>query len=93
MRDTRRGVVCDCVNSCTSLVFLTGLNANKLPSRNASYPMIKGDIYIGQNVITKYETRLHCTAFDLFAKFGGILGLCTGASVLSLTEIIYGALK
>ena len=60
---------------------------------NYSYPIIEGDIYFGQSVITKYEARLDYTVFDLIAQFGGILGLTLGASVLSLAEVIYAGFK
>lgn len=64
-----------------------------LSSPNLTFPLIEGDIYIGQGVVTKYEARLDYTAFDLIAQFGGILGLSLGASVLSLVEIVYAGLK
>ncbi|XP_065360282.1 pickpocket protein 19 [Calliphora vicina] len=91
--DSRRGVLCDCVDNCYSLVFLISLNSNIVPNPNESYPLIQGDIYIGQGVITKYEARLDYTVFDLIAQFGGILGLSLGASVLSLAEVVYAGLK
>ncbi|XP_023308867.2 pickpocket protein 19 [Lucilia cuprina] len=91
--DSRRGLLCDCVDNCYSLVYLISLNSNMLPNINASYPQIQGDIYIGQGVVTKYEARLDYTVFDLIAQFGGILGLSLGASILSLAEVVYAGIK
>uniref|UniRef100_A0A1I8PJ90 Pickpocket protein 19 n=1 Tax=Stomoxys calcitrans TaxID=35570 RepID=A0A1I8PJ90_STOCA len=91
INDTRRGMECDCVDDCLSVVFLVAVNAQGFPSGyiNKSVPEIIAHIYYTQNTLTKYEARLEFTNMDLWAYFGGVLGLCLGASMLSFAEIVY----
>lgn len=50
---------------------------------------IRTEVYYGQRVMTKIETKLKHTSQDWIASFGGILGLYIGASALSFAELIY----
>ncbi|XP_061394358.1 pickpocket protein 19-like [Musca vetustissima] len=89
INDTRRGMSCDCLNNCESLLFLVKLNVLPLPNPNDTVPVISGEVYFGKNTMTKYSSRLQYTYLDLISNFGGILGLFLGASVLSIVEIVH----
>ncbi|XP_073821510.1 pickpocket protein 19-like [Musca autumnalis] len=93
INDTRRGMTCDCVNSCESLLFLVQLNVLPHPNANESFPEISAEVYFAKNTLTKYVTRVQYNFLGLLSNFGGIMGLCLGASVLSILEMFYGIIR
>ncbi|XP_059219850.1 pickpocket protein 19-like [Stomoxys calcitrans] len=93
INDTSRGMVCNCVHNCVSLIFLLSINSQHLQSANNIVPEIDLDVHFVKNTMTKYASRLQYTNMDLAANFGGILGLCLGASVLSVAEVVYAAIR
>uniref|UniRef100_A0A1I8P3T6 Pickpocket protein 19-like n=1 Tax=Stomoxys calcitrans TaxID=35570 RepID=A0A1I8P3T6_STOCA len=93
INDTSRGMVCNCVHNCVSLIFLLSINSQHLQSANNTVPEIDLDVHFVKNTMTKYASRLQYTNMDLAANFGGILGLCLGASVLSVAEVVYAAIR
>ncbi|XP_011294238.1 pickpocket protein 19-like [Musca domestica] len=93
INDTRRGMICDCLNSCEALMFLVKLNVLPLVNVNESFPEISAEVYFAEETMTKYSARLQYTYMDLISNYGGVLGLCLGASVLSIFEIFYAVIR
>jgi hypothetical protein len=46
-------------------------------------------IYFQHSTFVKLERNEVFSTFDLLAKIGGLFGLCTGASVITVVELIY----
>ncbi|XP_075163760.1 pickpocket protein 19-like [Haematobia irritans] len=95
INDTRRGMECDCMDNCLSVIFLVTVNTQPIHSTvvNKSVPEIHVHVYFTQDKFMKYGARMEFTTLDLLASFGGVLGLCLGASVLSFFEIIYAIMR
>ncbi|XP_062122171.1 pickpocket protein 19 [Drosophila sulfurigaster albostrigata] len=91
IKDPRRGQLCDCPHSCNKQEYNMLLNVRELEYANMS--RIRTEVYYGQRVITKIETKLQYTFTDWVAGFGGILGLYVGASALSFAELVYVLVK
>ncbi|XP_034487745.1 pickpocket protein 19 [Drosophila innubila] len=91
INDTRRGQLCRCPDSCIMQRYNMLLNVRQLDQTNTSQfqKRIRTEVYYGQRVITKIETKLQYTFTDWLAGFGGILGLYVGASALSFFELAY----
>ncbi|KAH8416710.1 hypothetical protein KR222_009831 [Zaprionus bogoriensis] len=88
VNDTRRGQLCACPDSCNTQQYNMLLNVRQLDVENNT-KRIRAEVYYGQRVITKIETKLKYTFQDWVASFGGILGLYIGASALSFAELAY----
>ncbi|KAH8359597.1 hypothetical protein KR093_007789 [Drosophila rubida] len=86
IKDSRRGHLCRCPDSCDTQQYNMLLNVRELEYKNES-KRIRAEVYYGQRVITKIESKLQYTFTDWVAGFGGILGLYVGASALSFAEL------
>ncbi|XP_058977471.1 pickpocket protein 19-like [Musca domestica] len=95
MNESGRGMICDCIDNCESLLFLAAVNAQPVPSTstNVTAPVIYIDIYYNRKTLTKYEARLRYTFLNMVGYIGGVFGLFWGASVLSLVEICYAIVR
>ncbi|TDG48729.1 hypothetical protein AWZ03_004841 [Drosophila navojoa] len=93
IKDPRRGQLCPCPDSCNTQLYQTYLNVRRFDYFNATNTTIskriKAEIYYGQRVLMKIETKLRYSFVDWVAGFGGILGLYVGASTLSFVELGY----
>ncbi|KAL7726839.1 hypothetical protein ACLKA6_001907 [Drosophila palustris] len=90
INDSRRGQLCRCPDSCNKQQYNMLLNVRRLELTNTSgEERIRTEVYFGQRVITKIETKLQYTFTDWLAGLGGILGLYVGASALSFFELAY----
>ncbi|EDV92698.1 GH18904 [Drosophila grimshawi] len=84
-------MICDCLNSCSQLVYDTIFSSNALDSdemRPDAYSMHL-DVFFQSPWFIKYQTQMRFTFVELLASFGGIAGLFLGASLLSAFELVY----
>ncbi|XP_073821493.1 pickpocket protein 19-like [Musca autumnalis] len=95
INDTRRGMNCDCIDNCLSMVYLVAVNTQPIHSfqANTKIPEIYAHVYYNRDTLTKYASRLDYTFLDMVAYFGGVLGLFLGASVFSFVEILYAVIR
>ncbi|KAJ3617445.1 hypothetical protein MTP99_007162 [Tenebrio molitor] len=85
---------CDCLPSCSSLHYDFEVTAStpvwqrpvEEENRKTMSELI---IYFQHSAFVKLERNEVFSTFDLLAKIGGLFGLCTGASVITLVELIY----
>ncbi|XP_073821515.1 pickpocket protein 19-like [Musca autumnalis] len=95
MNEIGRGMICDCIENCESLIFLVTVNTQPMPSLpiNTSVPEIYVHVYYNRKTLTKYLARLEYTFLDMAAYIGGVFGLFLGASALSFVEILYATIR
>uniref|UniRef100_A0A1I8N5F9 Uncharacterized protein n=1 Tax=Musca domestica TaxID=7370 RepID=A0A1I8N5F9_MUSDO len=91
MNEGGRGMVCDCIDNCKTLLFLVNVNTQPIHSlpTNVNGPLIYVHIYYNRKSLTKYSARLRYSYLNLAAYIGGVFGLFWGASMLNLAEICY----
>nr|XP_015833861.1 PREDICTED: pickpocket protein 28 isoform X1 [Tribolium castaneum] len=87
------GTDCDCMPLCTDLSYNTQISQTSWEKRNefgkSSTYLSSLTVYFKFNhFITSERNELYGPT-DFLANFGGLLGLFTGFSILSLMEIIY----
>ncbi|KAJ3654276.1 hypothetical protein Zmor_013473 [Zophobas morio] len=89
-RDDQWAEGCDCLPSCTSITY----DAEIVPEQMATSPnssFFSTTVYFtfkDSNFITMERNELFSNT-DFWASCGGLLGLFTGFSVVSLAEIVY----
>uniref|UniRef100_A0A1I8MKQ6 Pickpocket protein 19 n=1 Tax=Musca domestica TaxID=7370 RepID=A0A1I8MKQ6_MUSDO len=95
INDTRRGMECDCIDNCMSLVYLAAVNIQPIHNyeANATIPEIYFHVYYNRNTLTKYVAHLEYTYLDMVGYMGGVLGLFLGGSILSVVEIPYAVIR
>uniref|UniRef100_A0A1I8P754 Pickpocket protein 19-like n=1 Tax=Stomoxys calcitrans TaxID=35570 RepID=A0A1I8P754_STOCA len=85
------GMTCSCLIPCNIVEYYTSLTT--LPLNSGANTTIdqfyKVDVHYQSEVVIKYRTSLEFTSIDLIANFGGIFGLCLGASMVSAVELLY----
>ncbi|XP_073821470.1 pickpocket 20 [Musca autumnalis] len=87
------GMTCSCLIPCNIIEYYTSLttlpfNAHKT-KHNPHEQYYKIDVHYQSEVVIKYRTSLEFTSIDLIANFGGVFGLCLGASMVSAVELFY----
>ncbi|XP_063915473.1 pickpocket protein 28-like [Zophobas morio] len=92
---------CDCKPACSSLKFRAEISqanydeGKLLNTQGLTYADTKGTawtllhIYFKEEYVTTMERNELYGISDLISNFGGVLGLFTGFSLLSLFEILY----
>ncbi|XP_075163743.1 pickpocket 20 [Haematobia irritans] len=85
------GMTCSCLIPCNIVEYYTSLTTLPLNSNANSTidQFYKVDVHYQSEVVIKYRTSLEFTSIDLIANFGGIFGLCLGASMVSAVELLY----
>jgi hypothetical protein len=82
----RNGVFNNGEWTCSAVAWLTDSLNYILFYRKTMSELI---IYFQHSAFVKLERNEVFSTFDLLAKIGGLFGLCTGASVITLVELIY----
>ncbi|XP_063918347.1 pickpocket protein 28-like [Zophobas morio] len=82
--------VCDCLPLCTLINYNTQVHHNKV-GRVPGQPLSRSEVEIGYKEMEFpiMERQELFSNADFWANCGGLLGLFTGFSVVSLAEIIY----
>ncbi|XP_030564308.1 pickpocket protein 19 [Drosophila novamexicana] len=82
---------CDCLNSCSQLVYDTIFSNSAMDSQelNADVISMHLEVFFQSPWFIKYQTHMRFTFVELLASFGGIIGLFLGASLLSAIELVY----
>uniref|UniRef100_A0A1I8M9E3 Amiloride-sensitive sodium channel n=1 Tax=Musca domestica TaxID=7370 RepID=A0A1I8M9E3_MUSDO len=85
------GMTCSCLIPCNIIEYYTSLTTLPLtaPTNSTEEQYYKVDVHYQSEVVIKYRTSLEFTSIDLIANFGGIFGLCLGASMVSAVELLY----
>ncbi|KAM7361117.1 pickpocket 20 [Cochliomyia hominivorax] len=86
------GMTCSCMIPCNSIEYFTSLTTIPLSdeiTNDTSVKVYKVDVHYQSEVLIQYRTSLEFTSIDLIANFGGIFGLCLGASLVSAVELLY----
>jgi amiloride-sensitive sodium channel len=82
-------VDCDCLPSCTSIVYNAEISQSGYQNKEAKFKHVTIlDIYFKEKTFTSAE-RNELFSPDFWANCGGLLGLFTGFSVLSIVELAY----
>jgi amiloride-sensitive sodium channel len=81
---------CDCLPSCTSITYNTEISQNmenNTPSNEYYFTQLNMRFRDGNFLVLERDALFSNT--DFWASCGGLFGLFTGFSVMSLVEIIY----
>ncbi|KAL7741307.1 hypothetical protein ACLKA6_013755 [Drosophila palustris] len=87
-RRGRKGLVCDCLPSCTE-VDITTVYDSKDNMYGYETPLSKVEVALMDLPTERYKRNLVRGRLDLVVSIGGTTGLFVGASLLSFVEIIY----
>ncbi|KAH8416701.1 hypothetical protein KR222_007505 [Zaprionus bogoriensis] len=87
----RDSMTCNCLNSCTQLIYDSVHSSTAIDFSDVSPDMetMHIDVYFQSPWFIKYQTHMRFTFVELLASFGGIIGLFLGASLLSAIELVY----
>ncbi|KAI8123237.1 Pickpocket protein 19 [Lucilia cuprina] len=88
------GMTCSCLIPCNSVEYFTSITTLPLSdeiTNDTSVKVYKVDVHYQSEVLIQYRTSMEFTSIDLIANFGGIFGLCLGASLVSAVELLYYA--
>ncbi|TMW53317.1 hypothetical protein DOY81_001617 [Sarcophaga bullata] len=86
------GMTCSCLIPCNAVEYFTSLTTLPLAeeiTNDTSVKVYGVDVHYQSEVLIQYRTSLEFTSIDLIANFGGIFGLCLGASLVSAVELLY----
>uniref|UniRef100_A0A1I8PKI8 Uncharacterized protein n=1 Tax=Stomoxys calcitrans TaxID=35570 RepID=A0A1I8PKI8_STOCA len=86
---SRRGLVCDCLPSCTEVDITTAVDSKD--NIYSQIPFSKVEIALVELPTERYKRNLVRGKLDLVVSIGGTTGLFVGASLLSFVEIVYYA--
>nr|XP_014093605.1 sodium channel protein Nach [Bactrocera oleae] len=84
----RKGLVCDCLPSCTEVDISTVHDSKENILENQN-PLAKVEISLIELPTERYKRNVVRGKLDLVVSIGGTTGLFVGASLLSFVEIIY----
>ncbi|XP_036329636.1 sodium channel protein Nach-like [Rhagoletis pomonella] len=84
----RKGLVCDCLPSCTEVDISTVHDSKENIFENQN-PLAKVEISLIELPTERYKRNVVRGKLDLVVSIGGTTGLFVGASLLSFVEIIY----
>ncbi|XP_034473687.1 sodium channel protein Nach [Drosophila innubila] len=87
-RRGRKGLVCDCLPSCTE-VDISTVADSKDNIDGEETPVSKIEVALIELPTERYKRNLVRGKLDLVVSIGGTTGLFVGASLLSFVEIIY----
>ncbi|KAI8125736.1 hypothetical protein FF38_07993 [Lucilia cuprina] len=83
----RKGLVCDCLPSCTEVDITTVVDSKEnIYNQN---PVSKVEIALVELPTERYKRNVVRGKLDLVVSIGGTTGLFVGASLLSFVEIFY----
>ncbi|XP_067945041.1 acid-sensing ion channel 1-like [Watersipora subatra] len=98
---------CDCPDTCLDNEFIPKVSTYKFPSSNfikegymdeeltdhLATNVVVVDIFYGKLSYQRLEEELAYSMFDMIANLGGTLGLCIGASALTVCEFCEFGIK
>jgi amiloride-sensitive sodium channel len=86
--DESKSMSCDCLPSCTSIIYNSEVSRRNLNLKTSTTRSINRIFFKDNNFISMERNELFGDT-DFWANCGGLLGLFTGFSVMSFFEIIY----